>query len=372
MNKNTMHTSKKIILIHFYSNGDCLYATAVARQIKQDFQNCHLSWAIASNCKSIIANNPYIDEIIVVDYVHRNDTEVMNQLKAKINLMDYDHVFITHPSYIENMALYDGCIRSNVLNAYPYPITVPITPVLQLTNEEISNVEAFAKEHRLGTYKNVILFEFAPQSGQLNITTEAAVAMAEDMVSMKDIAVILSSAKKIEHSNTAIIDGSILTLRETAALTHYCHLLVGCSSGITWISTSSAAKLLPMIQLLNPFTTWVNPISRDFERYNLPLENVIELFDFDNKKLVQCIEEGLSNFKAARSKYNQKVPLHFKTSRKIVYELWCRLKFKAILKHIKVNKKVYGNNLSFYKECLAGIVFSPFIFMHNRFRKFRT
>ena len=40
-------TPKKIILVQLYSNGDCLYATAVARQIKQDFPGSHLTWAIA-------------------------------------------------------------------------------------------------------------------------------------------------------------------------------------------------------------------------------------------------------------------------------------------------------------------------------------
>ena len=57
-------TPKKIILVQLYSNGDCLYATAVARQIKQDFPGSHLTWAIASFCKSIIINNPFVDEIL--------------------------------------------------------------------------------------------------------------------------------------------------------------------------------------------------------------------------------------------------------------------------------------------------------------------
>ena len=364
-----MAVPKKILLVHFYSNGDCLYATAVARQIKQDFPGCQLTWAIASNCKNIIANNPYIDETMVVNYVYSNDNAVMKQLKEKTDFNQYDQVFITHPSYLPNLALYDGCIRSNVFNAYPNPVTVPVTPVLQLTDEELSKCAAFAQQHQLEKYKHVILFEFAPQSGQLNITKDSAVALAEDIVKSESTAIILSSANKIEHANRAIIDGSPLTLRETAALTHYCTMLLGCSSGITWITTSSAAKLLPMVQILNPDATWVNPISRDFERFHLPVEMVMELFDFNPAKIVQCVHEALIDFPSARQKYNQQVPLHFKTTSKIVYELLCRFKFYAIIKHIKVNTKVYGNNPDFFKEVLKGIVTAPFVLIQNTFRK---
>ena len=58
---------QKILLVHLYSNGDCLYATAVAKQIKHDFPGCHLTWAIARFCKSIISNNPYVDEVMEID-----------------------------------------------------------------------------------------------------------------------------------------------------------------------------------------------------------------------------------------------------------------------------------------------------------------
>ncbi len=364
-----MSDTHKILLIHFYSNGDCLYATTIARQIKHDFPDCNLTWAIASNCKNIIANNPYVDHTIVVDYIPVNDPAEFKELEKQVSLKEFHQVFITHPSYLSNIALYDGCIRSNVYRAFPRKITVPVTPVLQLTEEEISNVNNFAAKHSLKDYTEVILFEFAPQSGQLNITKEIAISIAESIVTKKNAAIILSSANKIVNSNKAIIDGSALTLRETAALTHHCTLLLGCSSGITWITTSSAAKFLPMVQILNPNATWVNPISRDFKRFNLPLEKVIEMYDFDQNKISDCVENALTDFAIAKSKYNQQVPLHFKTTAKIVYELLCRFKFGQIIKHIRVNREVYGDNLLFYKEVVRGIVTAPAILTQNIFRK---
>jgi hypothetical protein len=221
----------------------------------------------------------------------------------------------------------------------------------------------------LSQYNHVILFEYAPQSGQLNINREMAISVAEDLVKIKNTAVILSSANKVEHANPAVIDGSPLTLRETAGLSHFCTLLLGCSSGITWSTTSSAAKLLPMVQILNPYTTWVNPISRDFERFGLPVDKVIELYAFNQPKIIQCVSDALLDFPAARNKHHQQVPLHFKTSRKIVYDLLSYLKFGAILKHISVNIEVYGYNPLFFKEVLLGFLTAPFVLINNVYRK---
>ncbi len=38
-------------------------ATALARQIKQDYPGCFLTWAISYKYKPVIENNPYIDAI---------------------------------------------------------------------------------------------------------------------------------------------------------------------------------------------------------------------------------------------------------------------------------------------------------------------
>jgi ADP-heptose:LPS heptosyltransferase len=363
-----MTSAKKILLVQLYSNGDCLYATAVARQIKKDFPGSHLTWAIASFCKNIIANNPYVDAIMEVDDTPKNDVAAFRRFRKRVYELrqqdKFSEVFITH-NMDTNHAYYDGCIRSSILKAYPFPVTVPVTPVLRLTEKEIENVRQFVLQHKLKRYKQVILFEFAPLSGQLKIIREIAIAIADDIVTAGDTAVILSSGSKVLHDNEAVIDGSVLSLRETAALTHYCTLLLGCSSGITWISTSDAAKQLPMIQLLNAKTTWVNPVSRDFERFNLPVQNVIELLEIDKEKIVNCVKLAVQNFGEAKNKYNQPVPLHFKTTRSIIYNLLCYLEFKAIARHIKINRKVYGNNFSFYKEVLTGFIIAPFTLIRN-------
>src|SRR5450432_4224190 len=134
-----MDKYQKILLVHLFSNGDCLYATTVARQIKNDYPGCHLTWAIAGFCKSIIANNPYVDEIMEVNQVAKNDVVAFRKFKREVQKRqtkgEFDLVFITH-NMDTNQAFYNGCIRSSILDAYPNPITVPVQPVLHLNETE--------------------------------------------------------------------------------------------------------------------------------------------------------------------------------------------------------------------------------------------
>lgn len=363
-----MQLPKKILLVQLFSNGDCLYATTIARQIKNDFPGCHLTWAIASFCKSIIANNPFVDEIMEVNSVAKNDVASFRKFKKEIlqrkSSGEFDEVFITH-IMDTNQANYDGSIRSAIFRGYPKPVTVSVQPVLRLYENEISRVEKFSFEHKLSSYKHVLLFEFAPLSGQSKMTKEMALQIAENITSNKEVAVILSSGNKIQHTHKNIIDGSTLTLRETAALTHYCSMLLGCSSGITWIGTSEAAKPLPMIQILNPYTTWINPVSRDFERFGLDASHVIEMTEADEARIITCVKQAMIDFPLAKKIFNQPIPLHFKTTRNIVYNLLCYLEFNAISNHIKINRKFYGNNFSFFREVFIGYITAPFKLIYN-------
>ncbi len=362
---------KKILLIQLYSNGDCLYATAVARQIKEDYPGCHLTWAVASFCRKILDNNTYVDAVREVE-IAKDNIGAFRKFRKEMDALKSEGVYdlIFQSQIIDlNLANYDGCTRSSIFRGYPRKITVPVTPVLCLTQEEHEKVDAFAATHSLATYDHVVLFEFAPLSGQVSITREAAIRIAEAIVAQSNTAVILSSANSIMHSDKAIIDGSPLSLRETAALTHHCTFLLGCSSGITWISTSDAGKLLPMVQILNCDGVLINPVSRDFERVGLPLNKVIELLHFTEEDIIACMLTARTDFDKARTQFNQPVPLNFRTTRLVVYNAICYFEFGAILKHIKVTREVYGDRSAFYMQLIAGFVLMPFTLVRNFFRK---
>lgn len=367
-----MSIPKNILLVQLYSNGDCLYATAVARQIKQDFQDCHLTWVIAEFCQHIIDLNPYVDDKLVTDEVPKNDVVAFRKFKRKVfkekEEGKWDEVFVTH-NMDNNQALYDGTIRGMIFRAYPNPITVPVQPVLILSDVENQKVKQFAGVNKLQHFKNVILWEFAPQSGQSVLSFDFVKRIAEKITQRSDTCVILSSANSFIGSEK-IIDGSTLSVRENAALTHYCNLLIGCSSGITWLSTSSAAKQLPMLQLLNPQAYFLNAPSVDFSRYGISTDELIELTNFDEEKVSNVvkliIEEGIST---AKKQYNELLPIQFNTTRKVVYNLLCYLQFGAIAKHYRVTKKIYGKHPKFIRQFILAFLTFPFKLIANKWKK---
>ena len=367
--------SKKILLVQLFANGDCLYATAVARQIKNDHPGCRLTWAIASSCKNIISTNPYVDEVLLTDEVAKNDVAAFRKYKRKIYAEKaaglWDEVFMIM-NMDTNLALYDGTIRGMILRAYPGKITVPVQPVLQLTTQELSNVEAFATTNGLSDFKHVILWEYAPQSGQSPLNFETALHVAEKLTADKSVCIILSSANKFE-SRSGIVDASVLSVRENAALTHYCNLLIGCSSGITWLTTSSAAKFLPMVQLLNPYSDFINAPSVDFKRYSIPHQGLIEMTAFDAERITDCVTTVMWKGFDAALIFNDQITVQFNTTKKIVYNLLVYREFAAIKKHYRIMVAVYGKNPLFFKAFYGAMVTAPFKLMKNIFLKaFKT
>jgi hypothetical protein len=312
-----MGIRKKILLGQLTSNGDCLFATTLARQIKTDYPGCHLTWAISSLCRSIIDDNPYVDEVWEIPLTRNEDvvTAWMRFESEALNrksLGDFDDIFLTQiaPGNLQN---YDGTIRSSIFNAYPHPITVPVTPVMRLSQAEVDNVRRFAEAHRLTCRTNVVLFECSPKSGQSSVTPEFALEVAHSLTQkIPDTCVILSSNVPLNADDERIIDGSVLSLRENAELTKHCTLLVGCSSGISWLCTSDWANPLPMIQLINPRAIWFASFVHDYKYWGLPTDNIIEMTDHSVERLFQCIITVFTDgFSTARPIFHQEIKLYF-------------------------------------------------------------
>lgn len=367
-----MDQPKKILLVQLYSNGDSLYATAIARQIKIDFPGCKLSWMIASFCKDIISHNQDVDNIIVVDGLVKNDVIGFRALKKKVLREKkqgiWNEVFITH-NMDTNQALYDGTIRGMILRAYHKPVTVPLQPQLFLTAEEKARVKEFAGSRKLREFKNVILWEFAPQSGQSQLNFDFVFSCAKRLTAIPGTSVILSSGNWFTETQS-VFDASKLTVRENAELTHYCSLLIGCSSGITWLSTSNAAKFLPMLQLLDGQAFFRNAPSVDFKRYGIPDEELIEITSFSADKIHRIIEGMIiTGASAAKKEFNEPLPVQFHTTRKVVYNLLCYFHFRSIVRHFRITTSIYGAHPRFLKEFALGILGFPFKFIANKWRK---
>jgi ADP-heptose:LPS heptosyltransferase len=362
----------KILLIQLYSNGDCLYATSVAKQIKQDYPGCHLTWAIADYCKDIIANNPYVDErLIIKDINHSNWKQYLEKFKQQVNQWKHEKRFdkIVFTQILDsNFSNYDYCIRSSIFRGYDRQITVDIQPVLELTEDEKNQVDDFAKKNLFQNYSQIILVEFSPRSGQANFPVESALSLAKRLVADPSIAVILSSNQPINDIHKSIIDGSVLSLRQTAHLSKYCTLLIGCSSGITWVTTSTAGKKLPMVQILNPNAYWFNPVINDHARFGLPTDYIIELSDSVSEEIIfTCVSEIIKHgFENAKKLYQTEMPLQFRITRGIICYLLGKGKVRSAFKHIKINLKLFGWNFGLIKSIFLGVTTFPIINFLNK------
>ncbi len=289
----------RILLIKLNSNGDCLLATPVARQIKEvDYPGCHLTWLIASRCRAAIDNNPYVDEIL------ETESEIMNDSIVEQYESRYDKVVVLQPTVKKPIYPW-GTLRSLILRSYGKPLSVPIDPILRLRPTELQRVRDFSEAHHLADPDTFpILFECSPQSGQSQMSFPLAFSIAEKISAILPRAKIILSSKTSFAETNSILDGSVLSWRENAELTKYCKLLIGCSSGITWMNYSTAAAGIPTIQFLNP--DYNDGIVRaslymDFIYNQLTTELIFETYEWHAGEIpgyVKMIEEqGFREFK---------------------------------------------------------------------------
>ena len=308
---------ERFLLGQLNSNGDCLYTTILARQLKHDYPGCHLTWAISSLCKSVLRNNPHVDEVweIPVEEGRRHplmwrvfEREALRRLQRH----EFDHAWFPQisPSNFQN---YDGTVRPSLLRAYGRPVTVPIENVIVLDAAEQQRVADFVKRSGLAAFEHRILFECSSFSKQSFITPELAQAVAARVYAALPGACVLFSTNlpmTPEHANSRY--AGELTLRETAGLTHHCTLFVGAGSGGTVAATSTAAKRLPMIQLLAADTSMFASFLHDFEHYGLPHEQILETTREDPQILADAIVAACtSGIAEARARFHAPIRLQF-------------------------------------------------------------
>lgn len=362
-----MEIRPRILIILLYSNGDCLLATPILSQIRRDFPTAHITWNVASFSKHFLINNPEIDKLNEVNEVVKNDIKSYRKYRYKLEGQArkgiWDKIYYLQLSD-SNLANYDGCIRSMLFNSYGEKIETSFIPRIYLTERETKVANDFIDNHKLEEFDNVILFEFAPQSGQLKIDMNEAMEISNEITSLNNIAVIMSSPNKFDSDNPKIIDGSELSIRETGALLKHCNLVLGCSSGLSWMATSNIGNRIPLIQILDTGALWVNPMSRDFEWFNIN-QPLIELYQFDKNVISDCVKLALVDFEKCKETYQLTLPVSFNTTSATIYNLLCYLQFKSIIRHIYLNFSRFGFNKLLIIAILKGFLFSPFKLCYN-------
>ncbi len=309
---------KRILLGQLGSNGDCLYATTIARQIKHDFPGCHLTWAISDLCREVIKNNPHVDEVWEVGvgkWLNMRETwkTFEQEVWRSVKTGEYDHVFTTQ-IFPNQFCNYDGTVRPSIFRNYPRPITVPVDPVIVLTDDEKEKVRGWYQTAGLNNFEKVVLFECSSKSGQSFVTPSLAVKIAENVLTKNpDIAFVISTHEKVGTQHPQIFHGGHLSMRETAELTLYCDLFAGCGSGLTVVSTSTAAKSqLPNLQILNGSTSVYASFKHDFEFFDLPSGHFLETTESEPSLLADTILSMLDDgVDAAREKFGAEIDAEF-------------------------------------------------------------
>ena len=175
----------RILLGQLGANGDCLYATILARQLRKDHPNAHIVWAISSQCAELLANNPDVDEVWTIPIQGWEHHETMwrvfeREALARYVRRDFDHLLLSQ-IWPNNFRNFDGTVRPSILRSYGRPITVPIENVINLTPKEIGQVEAFVGKHHLNESTYNILFECSSKSGQSFVTPALAQEVARHL-----------------------------------------------------------------------------------------------------------------------------------------------------------------------------------------------
>ena len=292
--------SSRILLGHLAAFGDCLCATAIARQIKQDYPSCHLTWAIAAPFRQIIEGNPYVDRIWEIpmsraEAVGQGWRSFVAEAREKQRQGEFDLLFLTQIPP-DNFQHFDGTVRASNLNGYPRPITVPLAPVLRLSPDDVQDVREFADRNALSQYRHRVLFEYGALSGQTFVTQPFALETARLLLHrVPDCCFIFSSSDRVTSADPRIMDASILRFRQNAELTRYATLFIGCGSGITWLTTSDWANPLPTVQLLLRKTSIFASLVHDARHFGLPSDHILEMTDCTPAHLADCIHMILTD-----------------------------------------------------------------------------
>lgn len=308
---------ERILLGQLGANGDCLYATILARQLRADYPDAHIVWGISSQCAPLLLNNPHVDEIWEIPISGWDQHETMWRVFEREALgryvrRDFDHVLLSQiwPNNFQN---FDGTVRPSILRSYGRPITVPIENIINLTDREIENVETFVEKRGLHEFEHRILFECSSKSGQSFMTPELAQEVARNLYRLVPTSsVVFSTNQPMAIDDRRSHFAGSLSLREIAHLTHHCTLFVGSGSGCSVVACSTAAKPLPMIQILSASTSVFASFAHDMNYFEVMDRQILEMTDEDPARIASCIATACKgSIAAAINEYDSPIPVAF-------------------------------------------------------------
>jgi hypothetical protein len=339
----------RILLGQLGANGDCLYATILARQLRHDHPQAHITWAISSQCVDVLRNNPDINEIWRIPVANWSHQEQMwrifeGEAFRRYKQSDFDFVLLSQ-IWPNNFRNFDGTIRPSLLRSYGRPVTVPIENVICLSADEVDRVESYVVEQDIAKFENRILFECSSKSGQSFVTPDLAQEIAGHIYdTLPNTTVIFLTNLPITLRDPRSRYAGQLSLRECGRLTHHCSLFIGCGSGGTVAASSTASKPLPMLLLLSASTSVFASFAHDFEYFGIACREVMETTSEDPQSIAMAAaaicRDGMA---VARETIEHGIPVCFNWYFQLIEQvLLRRMQFLDAARSIDVTASRYG------------------------------
>ena len=157
------------------------------------------------------------------------------------------------------------------------------------------------------------MFAFSAESDQSFLNARIAGDIARGILAqLPEGRIVMTSHRAVVSADARIVSGHELSFRENAELTRYCTLLIGCSSGITWLATSEWARRLPTIQLLTRGKGVFASVAHDHEHFGLPVDHIIEMTDCPLEDVVDCVVVARrESFAEAKTRYHVRLQPDF-------------------------------------------------------------
>jgi heptosyltransferase-2 len=279
---------ERILIIKLGAPGDVLRTTCLLPGLKQAHPDSHISWLTRPVAAPLLANNPFLDEIILLDA----------ELAARLAIEEFDRVLSLDsspdgaclascsraplkrgfgcnpqgPVYPLNteaeewflMGIFDPVKQAN-RKSYPQIVHDIVglswtreRPVLVLTDDEQAFAARFARERGLsGTAPVIGLFTSAGRRWQGKAWPEAGFAGLIELLLQERAGQVLllggpdeaaRNARLLQPVAGRIVDGGCgNTLREFAALVSLCDLVVTADTLALHVATALAKKVVVLV-----------------------------------------------------------------------------------------------------------------------------
>jgi len=162
LNKFKFKKDLKILIIQTAKIGDVVCSTPVFREIKKHYPESFLSVLVIPLVKDILINNPYIDEIILLDRKKYFGIKGVLKLIKEIKAKNFNWSFSLLPGILNNIIPFWAGISNRVATTSKY--ATKTTKIVSI----FSNYKIEYKRHKLalGHYLNLLKFIGIPNTDQ--------------------------------------------------------------------------------------------------------------------------------------------------------------------------------------------------------------